>query len=363
MLPAAWFECASHAQSLSPEAGVLVLRNGHILEGQITQAGDYFIVTLGESGEVRMKAADVEACCGSLDEAYDFKARHLSGRGVTPHLELAEWCLRHNLHARCAEQLVAAMRIEPEHPRLMQLERRLSLAARTPEPAAIESAPPAAALNTEQLDKAIGRLPAGSMEKFAAVVQPILLNRCGANSCHGPNAVSDFRLLRPPAGQVASRRFTQRNLYAALTHVDPTHPESSPLLTLPQRRHGTALTAVFDKHTQSQLAELMAWVKLSVVPPPAAAPSTIGPAAETLSQAATGEVGAVIATPPAALPPGRTKAQPIAPGAANASVRAMRPAMDEPMPATSSRSTSASGNGYVPRDRYDAEVFNRRFHK
>src|SRR5262245_47084423 len=74
---------------LTPQACLVVLRNGQVLEGEVTQAGDYYVVMLGGSSEVRLKAAEVEAVCGSLDQAYEFKSGHLSGSGAGPHLDLA----------------------------------------------------------------------------------------------------------------------------------------------------------------------------------------------------------------------------------------------------------------------------------
>ncbi len=326
---------ASGQISLRPQAGVLLLRNGQVLAGLVTRAGDYYIVTINAGSEVRERASEVEAFCGSLDEVYEFKQKRLFGSGAGPHLELAEWCLRHNLHGRCAQQLVAAMRLEPDNQRLMDLERRLELAV-TPPPAPAE--PPqatTATISPDQLDKTLRALPPGSVERFTAVVQPILLNRCGNNQCHGPAAKSDFRLLRPAEGQTASRRFTQRNLYAALGQLNLADPEGSPLITLPQRQHGSALAPVFDKQTQNQLAELLAWARLTATKP-AAAPATIGPASATLSQPA----AATAAIPPAA-----------------SRVDVMRPPLDA-RPA----SAAEPPRTFTPRDRYDPEIFNRRFH-
>jgi hypothetical protein len=328
---------------LTPQAGLLVLRNGQILEGEVTQAGDYYVVTLGGTSEIRLRSADVEAVCASLDEAYEFKARHLSGGGARPHLELAEWCLRHELHARCAQQLVAAMKIEPDNASLKLLERRLEFAVNQPKASSETTSARSAVVSSEQIEKAIRDLPAGSIEKFSAVVQPILLNRCGANQCHGPNSQAEFKLLRPAPGQVASRRFTERNLYAALQQLDASRPEGSPLLTEPQRRHGTALTAVFDKNSQKQLAELTAWVQLTLAAPHTS-PATIAGPAPTLSQA--------IHTTPAA-PPAGVSPNPPPP----AGVQAMKSNIDsgDKQPAASDR--------FIPRDRFDAEIFNRRYSK
>lgn len=347
LTPAAWGQ-----GDLAPQTGVLVLRNGQIITGGVTRAGDFYVVTLGENAEIRQPAVEVEAFCASLDEAYEFKRGHLAGAGVRPHLDLAEWCLRHNLHARCAEQLVAAMRIAPEDERLLQLERRLKLSVESPPAVTAPNPASTAAISAQQLDDALRALPRGSVEKFSGTVQPILLNRCGANQCHGPNAKSEYSLLRPPEGQIASRRFTQRNLYATLRYLNPSDPEASPLVVKAQQRHGMALTAVFDKHTQNQLAELIGWAKLSVAASPPAAPRTIGTAATTLSQPAT-------STPPSG-GKGVLPSDPPAKGSSpsNVEVKAMRPSLD---PGTDARPT-AGPERFVPKDRFDPELFNRRYH-
>jgi len=349
--------CFAAAQSpLSPQAGVLVLRNGQVLEGDVIRAGDYYVITKGEGSELRVKADEAECFCASLAEAYQFKAGHLSGLGAKPHLELAKWCLRQGLHANCSEQLIAAMRVEPNHPQIKELETRLAFAVETPPPSASSSLP-AGGVSAGDLDKRLHALPRGSVEKFGAIVQPILLNRCGANRCHGPNAESEFRLLRPPPGQTVSRRFTQRNLYAALKYIDQDNPDASPLVVMPQQRHGGSLAAVFDKHSEHQLAELVAWARMTIAPTTTAqtgAPPTITPTGDTLSQPAS----------PAA-PPGESAAESNETAAADkeaaegkepTNVRVMRPPLPHP-----------AGHATPPkqppiRDRYDPEIFNRHYH-
>ena len=331
--------------ALQPQAGLLVLRNGQVLAGQVTQAGDYYVVTLGGTSEVRLKTSEVEAVCGSLDEAYEFKAGHLSGAGAKAHLELAEWCLRHDLHARCAQQLTRAMRLEPDNPTLKLLERRLEFAVTEPKTKAAAVSATSSLASAEQIEQAIRGLPAGSVEKFSAAIQPILLNRCGANQCHGPNSKAEFRLLRPAPGQVASRRFTERNLYAALQQLDAARPDDSPLLTLPQRRHGSSLSAVFDKHSQKQLAELTAWIKLTLAAPHAS-PATIPQGTATLSQSSS-----------AAPPKSPTPAAPSAGAPVDATTTQV---MKPPVDSTDSKPAPATDR-FLPRDRFDPEIFNRRF--
>jgi hypothetical protein len=322
---------AAFAQSpFAPQRGLLLLRNGNVLAGEITSAGDNFLVLIGKSSELRVPAKDVEAQVATLDEAYELKQHGLFGRGAAPHLDLAEWCLRQGLHARCAEQLVAAMKVEPENPSIAELERRLKLATDTrPEtkPATTTTAA-AASASSDQIEKAVKALPRGSVEKFAAVVQPLLLNRCGANQCHGPNSKTALHFVRPPNGQGTPQRFTQRNLFAVLQQLDASRPETSPLLIEAQRKHGPALTAPFDKQTQRQFDELMSWVLFTLATPESAPPPTIAvenPA--TLSQAPETDA---------------------------------RPAVPEQPAAEAASPKQPAKDKFTPRDPFDPEIFNRR---
>ena len=339
--------------SIAPEVGVLALKNGQVLEGAITRAGDYYVVSQGEGSELKLNANEVELCCASLLEAYEFKASRVTSFSAKSRLDLAKWCLRQGLIDQCGEQLAAAEHMEPTNPQVADLKTRLKLIQETPQPV-----PTGAAMGTAvaEVENALRGLPRGSAEKFAAVIQPILLNRCGANQCHGPNAKSEFRLLRPPPGQIVSRRFTQRNLYASLKFLDRAHPENSPLVLMPQQRHGSALAAVFDKHSSNQLLELMSWAKLTAGAPlgaqsstAPAAPATITPVNATLSQPNAKASNS-------AAQEGREPSDPTE--AAPVSTRVMRPALDgEPTP----RPKNAPQQPEF-RDRFDPEIFNRKYH-
>jgi hypothetical protein len=329
-----------------------VLKNGQVLEGAITRAGDYYVVSQGEGSELKLNANDVELCCASLLEAYEFKANRVSSFSSKSRLDLAKWCLRQGLIEQCTAQLAAAQNIDPTNPQVAELQTRINLMQETPQPIPASPAPGIAAA---EMENALKGLPRGSAEKFAAVIQPILLNRCGANQCHGPNAKSEFRLLRPPPGQIVSRRFTQRNLYASLKYLDRANPENSPLLLLPQQRHGSSVAAVFDKHSSNQLVELLVWAKLtagvSFVPQPpgnpTTNPATIAPVNSTLSQPTTKSASAA---PPSPEQSGQPVPTPI-------STRVMRPPLeDQPM----RRPKSAPAQPEF-RDRYDPEIFNRRY--
>jgi hypothetical protein len=208
-----------------------------------------------------------------------------------------------------------------------------------------------ATVGSEQLEKTARELPEGSVERFTAIVQPLLINRCGANGCHGPNSKNGFQLLKPALGQVANRRFTQRNLYSALQFVDRDEPQNSRIYLLPQQRHGGTAAPVFDDHTQSQLDELARWIAMTVPKPVATAPASIDPTGVLLS--------------PGENPQSRANidAKPILPAANGAP---HEPPAAPGTPATPAKPASAPGGDkqaadfpFKPRDPFDPEIFNR----
>jgi hypothetical protein len=216
----------------------------------------------------------------------------------------------------------------------------------------------------------IRNMPPGCVETFTGSIQPLLLNHCSTAACHGPQSKTSLKLLRIPVGRVTSRRATQRNLYATLSSVNRDDPNESPLLLAPTRPHGTTKTAIFTNHDAAQYKMLVDWVakvsnyegpsKPATVPatvPAASAPllQTVGSPKDAADSAdeSEGDEATADQTPaagePAAAPllqaPGKGKS---APGAGQ----------------TPKRSTAKRGElptGFVPKDPFDPEIFNRRF--
>jgi hypothetical protein len=321
--------------------GVLALRNGQILQGRITAAGDSYLVTLGESGELRIPTRDVEMHCLDLDEVYSRKRAALRGGGAEPHLELAEWCLRHSLPTRAADELLAAITAEPDHPRIRVLERRLQSAVSKPLPALKEPQERRAVVSLDELERTMRELPEGAVESFTAHVQPLLLNHCGANTCHGGRSESAFRLVRPSLGRSLTRRFTQRNVYAALQQVDKDCPQKSPLLAATSGPHGNVENVVFGEHDRQQFALLADWVKQVASRPKDRSPETITPGSPNLLQT--------------------SYLQPVGPGETTAETdSALTPVRGHSLSTCEGREKDP-GARYLPRDPFDPEIFNRRF--
>jgi len=244
------------ASGLAPQPGVVMLRNGEIIEGKILRSGEYYRVALPE-GEIRLKGCDVEFCCRDLEEGYRRKRSTMRVGNASEHLQLAEWCLRHGLLGKAACELADTMDADPHHPMIRVLESRLKMALEPPAPASTARPQQETA---DDLQRVIQGMPPGTVELFTQSIQPVLLNHCATTACHGPRATSRFRLQRIPPGQPSSRRITQRNLQAVLPWIDRENPTASRLLEAASHAHGTAKAPVFADPQAIQYQRLIHWV-------------------------------------------------------------------------------------------------------
>jgi hypothetical protein len=385
-----------------PRQGILLLRNGSILQGQITKTAERYGV-LVDGGQIHVKTGDVELCCRSLEEAYRHKRALIQLANAYDHLELAQWCQRQGLLGFAAQELAHAKALDSTHPLIPLVERRIKMSLWQPEPAPHpvekgELPPPA-----EELDQLVRGMPPGSVEKFTQTIQPLLMNRCSTAGCHGPNTESEFRLLRIPAGRSPSRRLTQRNLRSTLQWVDREEPAASPILTAPIRPHGTAPAAIFTHQGIDQYKRLVDWVcQLAQKRGPTATarqdqpgqpPDQHKPPSLTLPAVHTAPVepGTAHGTAPAggnAGPPGQTSASPFTSGTGvvslgdeeatglgpdgglpRVSTPSVRPAQrqagleadQEPGILSPAVQQATPLGQFVPVDPFDPEIFNRRF--
>jgi hypothetical protein len=172
------------------------------------------------------------------------------------------WCLRHRLHARASDQLLASIALDPGHPQISSLSSRLQAAEQRDLPIESQSSTEQAAATT---DLSLAPLPdiklsAAAMQQFTSSVQPLLMNRCAAGACHGLGSSSALQIIRPPARQAVTSRLTQRNLRAVLQFVRTDAPQASPLLVKPQHPHGGLNEAVLDIAASPQTETLREWI-------------------------------------------------------------------------------------------------------
>jgi hypothetical protein len=255
----------------------------------------------------------VEFQCGSLDEAYFRKRDLLDPTSIRQRLDLADWCLRHGLAHRAADQMLAAAAINPFDARTRALRRRLLQLAEAREMSRQPDSEPASDVDWQAIERVLETTPAEAVEEYTNSVQMLLLNRCGTSACHGNQAISQFHLMRPLKDRILPRRLTQRNLYATLQAIDFEQPDHSPLLTVPRAPHG-GQKDLFQGRQEAQWVQLRDWVRLAA--------KTGDPARPATAEAPNDDIHRSVFTPtPAADPP-------------------------EPPPA---------------RDPFDPEVFNRRY--
>lgn len=259
------------AQPPAPPAPnrVVLLRNGSYLAGAVRREEGGCRVSFPKGGEIFLPNDQIDLIARNLEHGYQIKRAALESGLAPEQIELAEWCLRHQLLPQSAHHLLRAMSLDREHPRIAGLEHRLRLAAEQQALAAKNQPPEALAdrqvpeeRQNDSVNSTVGELPPEALERFAATVQPVLLNRCSSAGCHGRTADNPFRLLRPTPGTRISRNATLQNMRAAAEMVDRESPQRSPLLTVPSGPHGPLRHGLFAPHEQGQLERLAQWADL-----------------------------------------------------------------------------------------------------
>jgi hypothetical protein len=346
--------------------GVLVLRNGSVLIGQVVRAGDTYLIS-SPGMETRLRAGDVDFFCRDLAEAYGRKRLALSADDLQGRLELAAWCLRHDLLDQAEEQAAAVLQAAPQSRRAQALrqqiaDRRRDLAAPRPKAEAAASGP-----RTADLELLVRGLPASTVTDFTDVIQPLLLNHCAAAGCHGPRSTSAFRLLKPSRGP--SKRLTHRNLHAAVTWIDRADPARSRLLTAAGEPHGGLSLPVFSRTKATHYRQLSAWVAAfgSAAAPEEHAPGALAQPVP-LAMSPLSDSAALVPVPSRAsrLRPTRGRTPAVDQPAEDASQTGVAQAawFAEPPPPTP-RGRRPMLRAAAPRpasgDPFDPEAFNRRF--
>lgn len=336
---------AEGPQVAQPVQGMVVLRNGEVLAGKITKFEDLYLVDLAH-GRIRVKQADVELICGSMEEGYQKKRATIQVGNVHDHLDLAQWCLRHNLLGQASVELADARVADPKNPMVGALQHRLKMAMEPPIPSGTKTPLPSGP-STGELDRMLRGMPRGAVETFTQSVQPVLLNHCASGGCHGSQSETGLRLYRS-VGTTSSRRMTQRNIHSVLSFIDLEKPSSSRLLVAASGPHGTAEHAIFGEREAAQYQQIANWVNLLAGPTTPEIPASV--ARGTSSKGAEELFGE---TAPKVLAAESGKALPLASAKRHRTNR--RPGAlgkaDEAKPASFEE----------PADPFDPEVFNRRY--
>jgi hypothetical protein len=326
---AGWPALAGAQQPGGP--GVLVLRNGNLLEGSVEEAGDYYRVNAANA-TFQVPADQVEMFCASVEDAYEARRRQRGGLTADSHLDLARWCLRQNLVEQARREVAEARNIDPNLLELSALDAQLrqfeamqaarqDMAPGASQPQAPATTPTAATASVAELVATPLEISAEAQVTFVRSIQPMLVRSCATAGCHQPGSDQKLQLDRWALTGSGSATLIRRNLASVLNQVDKDDPSVSLLATRAGQLHGgpDSASRPLELHQMKLLRE---WLDdaCDVQPPTEVLPEGMLP--EAMPTAADQSFAG------AALSAGKPSA--VATGA------------------------------FVPRDPFDAEIFNRR---
>lgn len=190
-------------------------------------------------------------------------------------------------------------------------------------------------ISSKQLEKLIRELPKGSVAFFRRRVEPIIIKNC--SRCHQQEQLP--RLIRGH-DSTNSLNYSRRNIHSLLPYIEstPTPTESAVWLATTQP-HGGASSALFAEGTP-EADHLLVWLRM------------IRPDAEQAngeSEATNGVAPTEWGQPIQPVEPPRDR-KPIDPGLELSTIGEI-PSLEK---------VSKGERGFVPKDPFDPEIFNRR---
>jgi hypothetical protein len=250
--------------------GVLVMRNGVVVSGRILKTGSDYEVHGPQGSRAFYPGTHVKLHAASLAEAHKkLRENALTQNSANAHVLLAQWCLTNHLDGEARQELLDALKLEPDRDdarrmlrnaeESLQKDRRIESS-----PVEVHDEPARTAGQTSASTEdavSLGGLSREQALQFARRIQPLLMNNCTASGCHGRDSQNGFRLYKISPGKYANRHAAERNLAEVLECIDLKKPRSSPLLTAPRGKHGRRGRPVFaGPRGEEQLAELQKWV-------------------------------------------------------------------------------------------------------
>jgi hypothetical protein len=333
----------------------LLLRNGHLLPGEVTRTGDEYLVRQ-PTAAIRIDADRVELFARTSAEAYEVLRRRSEDASIDDRVALAAWCLRNELLEQSAAEIAALRRLAPNHGELHRLDAEFEQALRrqqrirpraadpSTEGGSGELPPPSILARPHELGP--GALPPKSRAEFVRRVQPMLIRSCATTGCHHSGGEQAFQLDRLAAVGGGHPLKIQTNLEQVWRRLDLRQPAASPLLVWASAAHGLESHPSDPLHPrQSDL--LRNWIAQALEIPAEADASAENPAEAVASIGpGNGPPASPVATPPARIPASEPQpAFPVEPPSAPV----------EPGPAV------PTDPGPQPlRDRFDPAEFNRR---
>ena len=239
---------------------LVMLTSGRILSGQVSRnAGGYLVEQA--NGRVQISTEEVRFVVNDLKEAYRQQRDSVVHPTPSTHVALANWCISHRLNDEARDELKKCLKADPEHEEARRLLQRLTDTMRVGLPPVVT--PPAPLKTSDGFlqpnVESLGVLSRDTATLFTSRIQPILLNKCGNASCHGPTATNGFRLSNARSGGNGSRQNSERNLAEALRYIDIDDVSQSQLLSLSSGGHGGRGSIFTGPAASDQFKLLRSW--------------------------------------------------------------------------------------------------------
>lgn len=203
------------AFQLAAGEGVVVLKNGRTVRGSVTRLGDQLLIQLAAGGEIRVPVSQSLVIAESMEEAYEIRRDGLLPAAVDDRAKLVEWCLQEDLVHRAADQVLALSKIDPRHPKLPHLERRLQARAKASAPLLAAASSTNAGFGRVTPATALAAEPTlDPRTYFAEKVQAQVVFGCAAARCHGGPQGGGFRLRPYPIAVRPVDEITDENFAA-----------------------------------------------------------------------------------------------------------------------------------------------------
>ncbi|MFQ5733863.1 MAG: hypothetical protein ACE5KM_18140 [Planctomycetaceae bacterium] len=246
--------------SIAADGGVLVLRNGRLVRGRISQSAGGFMVDV-RNGRMMVPYSQVRFQAVSTADAYRRLRDAVPNPSPSYRLALAKWCVTNELYDYALREVNHVLKSDPEHVAAGRMKRRVEamLSPKTNRPKKKTLYERLAAPDVT----ALAGLSPHVAKRFVGRVQPILMNGCALAGCHGPRSSNGFQLTRVRLSAGNRRGVSERNLAATLRFVNVRFPSKSPLLNKPLGNHGRRGKAVFrGRAGAKQIEELRSWVRM-----------------------------------------------------------------------------------------------------
>ncbi len=248
----------------------IVLQTGSILFGDLKLFGDQYEITT-ETGTLVFPQTQVTQIADDLHQIYTYRNAQVFVNDLEARCELLRWCLQYELINESDEQLTLLKQYAPEHALVEVFERRLTFLKNKRDREEQSSESENLSENSvsqvaqnhithAELERFSETISQDAFDVFRKKVQPILQKNCMTAECHGPNSVTNYRLLRvsPRMG----RGEILQNLYATVQQLNTHQPEKSPFLRKPVTPHGHDSRTVFVNQDYATYQILIAWTYL-----------------------------------------------------------------------------------------------------